>query len=184
MSLRSLRPSNATVSCACLRTLIVFGLLALPCAYRAQGAQSLPQAQADAEVMDNDLVIRMVKEKMSAGVIVNAIRTNPGHYSLTPNSLLRLNTAGVPAAVIEAMQAKAASAPAIHNPSAAAPATSQWVTATRNDPMPATPRSGQHGPSRLAAVHLSVSPRPAISTHRPRRLVTFLRLRPTYCRAS
>jgi hypothetical protein len=133
MSSRSFCPSNSIYGSVCLRASMLFILLILSGAHQAHAALPLPQAQTDSETMDNDLVIRMVREKMSTSVIVNAIRTNPGHYSLTPNGLLHLNAAGVPAAVIEAMQARAGSAPAIA--SAVAPATSQWITANRNDPM-------------------------------------------------
>ena len=58
------------------------------------------------EVLTNDAVIRMVKAKLGDAVIVEKIRSSPGKYSLTVDSLIELSRQGVPEKVILAMQAK------------------------------------------------------------------------------
>jgi hypothetical protein len=100
--------------CTLLIGLIASSILVLAGTGAANSAQSSPpsnrplQANSETDVLDNDAIIKMVQAKLSVTVIKNAIRDNPGRYSLTPNSLIRLNSAGVPEAVIEAMQTKAA----------------------------------------------------------------------------
>ena len=70
-------------------------------------AREQVQVDSGEEVLDNEAVVRMVREKLSVRVILNAIGDNPGHYSVTSGSLIRLKAAGVPETIIEAMQAKA-----------------------------------------------------------------------------
>jgi hypothetical protein len=99
---------------------------------------------AASEVLDNDAVVRMVRAKLSVTVILNAIRDNPGHYSVTANSLIRLSAAGVPQTVIEAMQTKSGGAkPPGKNLDPASVDSlkelSGWVTTARGDKLTGVP---------------------------------------------
>jgi hypothetical protein len=84
-------------------------LLALTLSARAQ------------EPLDNQAVIEMVQARLGADIIVEQIRNNPGSYSLTVKSLIRLKQLGVPEKVISAMQAKQAASPAPEKPEASKP---------------------------------------------------------------
>ena len=53
-----------------------------------------------------DQVIQMVEAKLSEEIIINAIRNSGSKYDLTPETLIKLKTAGVSDAIIKAMQAK------------------------------------------------------------------------------
>lgn len=119
----------------------------------AATAQSKSDAQPDAnsEVLDNAAIVRMVHAKLGASVILNAIRDQPGHYSVTANSLIRLSAAGVPQSVIEAMQAKAGGAHAAPSAEASTSEASaadtdaaqslpqKWEIASRVDKMTGAP---------------------------------------------
>jgi membrane-associated protease RseP (regulator of RpoE activity) len=67
------------------------------------------QDNSDSEVLDNDAIVMMVRAKLSIKLITNAIRDNPGHYSLTSSSVIRLSREGVPEAVVKATQWQAVS---------------------------------------------------------------------------
>ena len=69
------------------------------------GAHMLAFAQ-EIQVLTNADIIKMVQVKLGTDVIVRQIRDNPGSYSLSTNSLVKLKQAGVPDLVIAAMQAK------------------------------------------------------------------------------
>ncbi len=104
-----------------------FFLLGIPApAAFAQGAQEgpLPQlnrsaAQQDeddaprpaakmqgAQEMTNDTVLRMTKAQVGDGIIVQAVRSQPGTYKTGPDDLIALKNAGVSETVISAMLAK------------------------------------------------------------------------------
>jgi hypothetical protein len=107
-----------------------------------QQSKSAPQSNSDSEVLDNDAIIKMVQAKLSITIIKNSIRDNPGHYSLTAISLIRLGNAGVPQPIIEAMQEKATGG-ATASPTPAPSSTSQtsislssqWETISGRDVM-------------------------------------------------
>lgn len=63
-------------------------------------------AQEPQETLTNEAVVKMVQSHLGAEVIVEAIRSAHGNYSLTSASLIRLRQQGVPDNVIAAMQAK------------------------------------------------------------------------------
>ena len=67
---------------------------------------ALAAGLAAQETLTNADVVKMVQAHLSADVIVQQIESNPGHYLLTTNSLIRLKQAGVPDKVIAAMQAR------------------------------------------------------------------------------
>jgi len=58
------------------------------------------------EVVTNESVVKLVRAHLSAPVIVEQIRANPGKFDLTTEALIRLKAQGVPDEVIAAMQAK------------------------------------------------------------------------------
>src|SRR5664279_3514512 len=101
-----------------------------PTSKTSQNRKQVP-ANSSTEILGNEDVVQMMRNKLNINVILNAIRDSQGHYSVTPSSLIRLNAAGVPAAVIEAMQAKAAAASTKITGIAAASGCSylsEWVT--------------------------------------------------------
>jgi hypothetical protein len=79
------------------------------------------------EILNNEAIIKMVKAGVPDEVIVEMIRTRPGHYSLSPDNVIELKKQGVPAAALTAMVKKdstaAAPATAATPPAAAAPST-------------------------------------------------------------
>lgn len=60
-----------------------------------------------AKPLTNDDVLSMVKKKMPESVIVAAIKSRPGEYDTSTNELIRLNSAGVSEAELNAMIAAA-----------------------------------------------------------------------------
>ncbi|HEX4007048.1 MAG TPA: hypothetical protein VHX60_12810 [Acidobacteriaceae bacterium] len=77
------------------------------------------------ETLNNAAVVRMVQAHLGTDVIVEQIRSNPGHFLLTTNSLIQLKQLGVPDKVIAAMQAKnGGSAPQPASPGTVAETTS------------------------------------------------------------
>jgi hypothetical protein len=80
----------------------------------AQARQTQKQEQQDrpaAEVQTgilftNDLVLKLVLSNVSEEYIIKMIASQPARFSLGPDDLAQLKTAGVPDAVIEAMRRK------------------------------------------------------------------------------
>ncbi len=119
------------------RILVMFDLLiamvGIPYSHRLNAQQSYTNAD----------VIKMVQAHLGASVIVEQIRSNPGHYLLTPDSLVRLAKAGVPDEVIAAMQEKQSTQPSLNNGATEArggePAsrstTASWKAENKIDPM-------------------------------------------------
>src|SRR5579872_4226793 len=71
------------------------------------------------EVLNNDSVTKMVKAGLGESLIVNMVQSQPGNYSLTADSLVKLKQQGVPDKVLAAMMAKGSStAPAATTPPA------------------------------------------------------------------
>lgn len=64
--------------------------------------QQLAQKQAQA-TLTNASIIKMVKGGLSAGVITRMIASDPGRFSVTPDALVALKSAGVPDSVIAAI---------------------------------------------------------------------------------
>ena len=58
--------------------------------------------------LDNDAIIRMSKAGLDDKILIQTIRTQPGHYEATPDDLIALKQAGVSQAVIAAMEARSA----------------------------------------------------------------------------
>lgn len=77
----------------CRRFVLIFCLLA--------GAAMLAQ-----EALSNDSVLKMVKGGLGDDVIVPMIQNQPGHYDLTPDTLITLKKEGVSDKVLAAMAAK------------------------------------------------------------------------------
>jgi tetratricopeptide (TPR) repeat protein len=121
---------------------LVLGMNALHSAFSQNSVPAKPSrqttsqahAQTDDAPLTNQAIIGMVRSKVGTGVIINSIKASPGRYSLDPKSLIQLSAAGVPEAVIEAMQAEAgagattASTSHSHSP---VQATSTWVGSTK-----------------------------------------------------
>src|SRR5260370_5827139 len=72
------------------------------------------------EVLNNDSVTKMVKAGLGESLIVSMVQTQPGNYSLTADSLVKLKQQGVPDKVLAAMMSKGsattAPAPAAESP--------------------------------------------------------------------
>src|ERR1700686_675838 len=65
-------------------------------------------------VLNNDAVVKMAKGGLGDDVIVSMIKSQPGNYTVDPDTLIQLKQAGLSSAVISAMVGKnaAGSAPA------------------------------------------------------------------------
>jgi len=64
---------------------------------------SMTLAQAD---LNNDAVAKMAKAGLGEDVIVSMVQNQPGHYDLTPDSLISLKSQGVSDKVLAAMAAR------------------------------------------------------------------------------
>jgi len=67
-------------------------------------------AAADADALTNDDIVKMAAVDMADSKIIQMIQTQPGNYSLTPDSIAALKKQGVSQDVIAAMMAKGSSA--------------------------------------------------------------------------
>jgi hypothetical protein len=67
------------------------------------------------EPLNNDSILKMVRAGLGENLIVTAVRTQPGKYSLSADELIRLKEAGVSEKILAAMLSKASGA----SPSAA-----------------------------------------------------------------
>jgi hypothetical protein len=56
-------------------------------------------------LIDDDAILRMAKAGLSDDVIIQTIKTQPGHYDVTPDDLISLKAAGLSDKVILTMQA-------------------------------------------------------------------------------
>ena len=64
------------------------------------------------EALNNDSVVKMTKAGLGEDVIVSMVQNQPGHYDLTPDTLVSLKAAGVSEKALAAMAAKNAAPPA------------------------------------------------------------------------
>lgn len=55
------------------------------------------------QILDNDAVLKVVKAGLSEDVVVSMVNNQPGKYSVTPDDLIALKSAGVSDKVIAAM---------------------------------------------------------------------------------
>jgi len=76
------------------------------------------QGPASSDALTNDDILKLVAAHMASSKIVQMIQTQPGNYSVTPDSVAQLQQQGVPQNVISAMMAKAPNT----SPAASAPA--------------------------------------------------------------
>jgi hypothetical protein len=76
---------------------LILGCAAAPAATQSQGAAPLT----------NEDVIRMVRAKLSTGVILTTVQSASFDFDLSPAGLIALKEAGVEERIIEAMQARA-----------------------------------------------------------------------------
>lgn len=99
----------------------------------AIGCLSLATAQ---EPLTNDSVIKMVKAGLSEDVIISMVRTQPAKYTLTPDQLIALKSAGVPDKIVAVMVDKSAGggAAGVIPGSAATGATPAAGTVAAGDP--------------------------------------------------
>ena len=58
------------------------------------------------DALTNDSVVKMVKPGLSEDVILSMVRTQPGKYSVTPEQLIDMKSAGVPDRIVAAMVEK------------------------------------------------------------------------------
>jgi hypothetical protein len=79
-----------------------------------QNTQTGSQHSEGSEALTNADVIRMVRAHLSVDIILEQIRSHRANFSLTTDSLIKLKEAGVPDAVIFAMQTKAGDSTGIH----------------------------------------------------------------------
>jgi hypothetical protein len=75
----------------------------LPPARKAADKALAPAAEP---LLDNDAVVKMIVGGLKEDTVVSVIEARPGKYTLTPEALAALRTAGVPQRVIAAMSAK------------------------------------------------------------------------------
>jgi hypothetical protein len=83
------------------------------------------------QALNNDSIVKMVKSGLADGVIVSMIQSQPGTYTINPDTMIALKQSGVSDAVLSAMAAKGA-APAAP---AAGPATTAAAAASPYDDM-------------------------------------------------
>jgi hypothetical protein len=91
------------------------------------------------EALTNDAIVKMVKAGLSANVIVSMVKTQPAKYTLSPDDLIALKSAGVPDIVVGAMVERNAGAgigsAANRTASGATPAAGTVASGDPNDPM-------------------------------------------------
>ncbi|HET6367043.1 MAG TPA: hypothetical protein VFG27_07445 [Pseudomonadales bacterium] len=130
-----------------MRTSIIFyrtlGALVMLAGLLMAGPAPTAVAQ---EVLTNDSIMSMVKGGLSEAVVLARIRSGPGNFDTSTNSLLALKKAGVSDKVIEAM----VSAPRAGAAAAAAPA-----PAPAPSPAPAPPAGSAPAPSVSAGARSS-----------------------------
>jgi hypothetical protein len=75
---------------------------------KAAVASPPPPAQAPTldPILDNDAIVKMIVGGLKEDTVIRVIEARPGKYTLEPDALLALKTAGVPQNVIAAMSAK------------------------------------------------------------------------------
>ncbi len=67
----------------------------------------LAGAQEQQTTLNNDAILKMVRGGLGEDVIITAVRTQPGKYSLSPDDLIALKQAGVSEKILTAMLSRA-----------------------------------------------------------------------------
>jgi hypothetical protein len=78
------------------------------------------------QALNNDSIVKMVKSGLADTVIVSMIQSQPGAYTINPDTMISLKQSGVSDAVLSAMASKGATPAAAPAPTAAAPAASPY----------------------------------------------------------
>jgi hypothetical protein len=89
------------------------------------------------EALNNDAIVKMVKSGLGEDVILSVVKSQPAKYTLTPDELIALKTAGVPDRVVAAMVDKGTGggAPGAAAASGATPVAGTVAAGDPNDPM-------------------------------------------------
>src|ERR1035437_9459574 len=89
------------------------------------------------EPLTNDSVIKMIKAGLSEDVIASMVKTQPAKYTITPEELISLKTAGVPDRVVAAMVEKNAGGTSgpISTATGATPVAGTVAAGNPNDPL-------------------------------------------------
>lgn len=90
------------------------------------------------EPLTNDSILKMVQANLAEDVIISMVRTQPAKYTVTPDQLIALKSAGVPDRVVAAMVEKSsgAGAPGVNrNATGATPAAGATAGGDPNDPL-------------------------------------------------
>lgn len=92
---------------------------------------------ASAQELTNDAIVKMVKSGLSEDVVLSMVKTQPAKYTLTPDELIALKSAGVPDKVVAAMVERAAGggAPGLGRATGATPLAGTVAKGDPNDPM-------------------------------------------------
>jgi hypothetical protein len=111
-------------------------------------AQAPPSAPSEAEeagsnVLTNDMVIKMAGVKLGDGVILDKIKTSQCSFDTSTDALIKLKQAGVSDAVLQAMIAAGAPAPAAE-PAPAQPAEASASEAPAGQPAPPPPDCNEY----------------------------------------
>src|ERR1035441_8688393 len=90
----------------------------LVCALLSRCTVALSQQEPIQSVMSpgqaaltNDAIVKMVKAGRGEEVIVSMVNTQPANYTLTPETLIDMKSAGVPDRVVTAMVMRYSSSP-------------------------------------------------------------------------
>ena len=140
-----------------LRRMLIPALFATLCAVTA-GAQ---------EPLTNDTVIKMVKAGLSADVIVSMVKTQPAKYTLTPDQLIVLKSAGVPDQVVAAMLDKTSAPAAARHRGHAAGGNRSRRRSRRSRVSPTIPASTSTPRTRNGAYKMIELDRPPTRARRP-----------------
>lgn len=144
-----------TVSAKDIAGCVVLVLVSLVCALPAQTAHKPAQRPVPKPVMTNADVIRMVQSKLPESVVISAIQSQKTKFSTSASDLIKLQSAGVTEAEMNAMLAvssghsqpsapPAAAAPSEAASASAAPVAAPTATATPapdDTPAPAATKS-------------------------------------------
>jgi hypothetical protein len=122
-------------------------------------AEPTPAAPVE-PVLTNDAVLQMVEAKVPISQINQQIRSSKTNFTLTPEEILRLRKAGVPAAVIQAMR----NPKGVTTTPAAGPTSSQPTVATTTPPATAPPPVRATPTPKTSSETAPASRRPVIQT--------------------
>ena len=86
--------------------LLVAAPFCFPQQSTADGPLNLDTPAHKSAVLNNDAIVRMCSAGLDVSLILQTVRTQPGHYATGPDDLISLKEAGVPQPVISAMMAQ------------------------------------------------------------------------------